>query len=164
MQQWVYKVVYNKYMQSPTVCFWPVVPLGFGGGRLGSRLLGGRGSCRTLTALPLLFSILLGCLAGLPARSGLRKQYIYYVLWSCGSGSVRRIPMFLYLPDPDLLLFVLIRILPSSSKISKKSLDFYCFATSLWLFIFGDWWKCTFKSTVISNTVPICDRFTTQQL
>ncbi len=61
-------------MQSRTVCFWPVVPLGLGGGHLGGRLLGGGGaSCRTLTALPLIFSILLGRLAGLPARSGLEK-------------------------------------------------------------------------------------------
>ncbi len=59
-------------MQCPTVCFWPVVPLGFGGGRLGGWLPGG-GSCRTLRALPLIFSILLGRLARLPARSGLEK-------------------------------------------------------------------------------------------
>jgi hypothetical protein len=60
-------------MQSRTVCFWPVVPLGFGGSRLGSRLLGGGASCRTLRALSLIFSILLGRLAGLPARGGLEK-------------------------------------------------------------------------------------------
>ncbi len=59
-------------MQCRTVCFWPVVPLGFGGDGLGSRLLGGS-SCRALRALPLIFSILLGRLAGLPARSGLKK-------------------------------------------------------------------------------------------
>ncbi len=28
---------------------------------------------------------------------------------------------------------------------SKKNLDFYCFVTSLWLFIFEEWCKCTFK-------------------
>jgi hypothetical protein len=33
--------------------------------------------------------------------------------------------------DPDPSLFVRIRILPSSSKNSKKNLDFYCFVTSL---------------------------------
>jgi hypothetical protein len=32
-----------------------------------------------------------------------------------------------------------IRILPSSSKNSKKNLDIYCFVTSLWLFIFEEW-------------------------
>jgi hypothetical protein len=32
----------------------------------------------------------------------------------------------------------------SSSKNSKKNLDFLCFVTSLWLFIFEKW--CTFKS------------------
>jgi hypothetical protein len=69
-------------MQSRTVCFWPVVPLGFGGGRLGGRLLnGGDGSCRTLRALPLIFSILISRFTGLPTRSGLKKQYNYYVLW-----------------------------------------------------------------------------------
>ncbi len=33
------------------------------------------------------------------------------------------------------------------SKSSKKTLDFYryCFVTSLWLFIFEEWDKCTFK-------------------
>ncbi len=35
-------------------------------------------------------------------------------------------------------LFVPIRILPSTSKKRKKNLDFYCFVTSLWLFIFED--------------------------
>jgi hypothetical protein len=39
--------------------------------------------------------------------------------------------MFLSLPDPNQLLSVRIRILPSQSKNSKKNLDFYCFATSL---------------------------------
>jgi hypothetical protein len=109
-------------MQSPTVCFWPVVPLGFGGRRLGGRLLGGGDSCRTLRALPLIFSILISRFTGLPARSGLKKQYIYYVLWI----RIRRIPMFSDLPDPDSFLFVQIqiRILPSASKISKKTLDF----------------------------------------
>ncbi len=36
-----------------------------------------------------------------------------------------------------------LRILPSSSKNSKKNLDFYCFVTSLWLFIFEEWCKFT---------------------
>ncbi len=35
-------------------------------------------------------------------------------------------------------LFVRIQILPSSSKNSKKNLDFYCFLTSLLLFIFEE--------------------------
>jgi hypothetical protein len=114
-------------MQSRTVCFWPVVPLGFGGGRLGGRLLGGGSdSCRALRALPLIFSILIGRLPGLPARSGLKKQYNYYVLWI----RIRRNDSYVFRPlDPG---FVIIsRILPSSSKISKKNLDIYCFVTSL---------------------------------
>ncbi len=36
-----------------------------------------------------------------------------------------------------------LRILPSSSKNSKKNPDFYCFVTSLWLFIFEGRCKCT---------------------
>jgi len=89
-------------MQSRTVCFWPVVPLGFGGRRLGSRLLGGGGSSRALRALPLIFSILLRRLAGLPACSGLKKPYIYYVF---GSGSVESPGSGFVIicsdPDPD---------------------------------------------------------------
>jgi hypothetical protein len=44
-----------------------------------------------------------------------------------------RIRMFLGLPDPHPV--------PSSSKNSKKNLDFYCSLTSLWLFTFEEW--CT---------------------
>ncbi len=36
-------------------------------------------------------------------------------------------------------------ILPSSSKISKKNIHFYCFVTSLWIFHFKEWYKSTFK-------------------
>jgi hypothetical protein len=43
---------------------------------------------------------------------------------------VFQIRKFLDLPDPDLLLFVWIRILPSTSKKVKKCLDFYCIVTS----------------------------------
>ncbi len=32
------------------------------------------------------------------------------------------------------------------AKKSKKNLDFYCFVTSLWLFIFKDWWNIFPKS------------------
>ncbi len=48
--------------------------------------------------------------------------------------------MLLGLQDPDLdpLLLVRIRILPSSSKKSKKNLDFYGSPTSLLLFIVED--------------------------
>ncbi len=45
-------------------------------------------------------------------------------------------------PHPVCNLFVLIRILPSTSKKIKKNLDLYCFVTSLWLFIFKEWCKC----------------------
>jgi hypothetical protein len=43
-------------------------------------------------------------------------------------------PEFLGLPDPA--LFLRIQILPSPSKKSKKTLDFYCFVTSLMTFLF----------------------------
>jgi hypothetical protein len=91
-------------MQSRTVCFWPVVPLGFGGGRLGGRRLGGRllggggGSCGTLRALPLIFSILISRFTGLPTRSGLKKQNIYYVL----SIQIRILHLFVRIPGTDL--------------------------------------------------------------
>ena len=48
---------------------------------------------------------------------------------------VIRIRKFLGLSDPDTdqSLYDRIRILPSSSKESKKDLDFYCFVTSFGL-------------------------------
>jgi hypothetical protein len=59
-----------------------------------------------------------------------------------------RNPMFLGLldphPDPD----------PSINKQKmKKNLDFYCFVTSFWLFIFEEWCKCTFKRNKHKNLV-----------
>ncbi len=45
-----------------------------------------------------------------------------------------------------------IRILLSSSRNSKKTIDSYCFVTSLWLFIFKKCWKCTFKKSWRSLT------------
>ncbi len=44
-----------------------------------------------------------------------------------------------------LFIRIRIRILLSTSKKNEENLDFYCFVTSLWLFIFEGWWKCTFK-------------------
>jgi hypothetical protein len=49
------------------------------------------------------------------------------------------------IPDPLVRCTVWLRILPSSSENSKKNLDFYCFVTSLWLFISEELCKCTFK-------------------
>jgi hypothetical protein len=63
---------------------------------------------------------------------------------------ILRIRMFLSLLDPDLLLFdqiriwIYIRILPSTSKKSKKNLDFYKYLTSYLLFTFTC--KCTSKN------------------
>jgi hypothetical protein len=53
---------------------------------------------------------------------------------------IHTIRNFLDFTDPDPSLFVQTRIwiLLSSSKKSKKNLDFYCFMTSLRLFIFED--------------------------
>ncbi len=64
-----------------------------------------------------------------------------------------RIHIFLGLLDPDPLVRGLdptptpgpVRILLSLVKNSKKNLDFYCFVTSFWLFIFEKWCKSTFK-------------------
>ncbi len=42
-------------------------------------------------------------------------------------------------PDPDPLLFVRIRSLPSSSKKIMKNLKLYSIITSTWLVIFEDW-------------------------
>ncbi len=53
--------------------------------------------------------------------------------------------MVLGLKVSDPSLFVRIRILQLSSKNYKKNLYFYCLVTSLWLLIFEDWRKCTFK-------------------
>jgi hypothetical protein len=47
-----------------------------------------------------------------------------------------RIHMFLDLLDPDPFIF---------KQNSKKNLDFYCFVTSVLLFIFEKGCKCTFK-------------------
>ncbi len=44
--------------------------------------------------------------------------------------------------------FWAIRILLSSSKNTKKNLDFFCFVTSLWLFIIEEWCNCTFKKYI----------------
>ncbi len=55
-----------------------------------------------------------------------------------------RIRMFLALPDPLVTNSqVRTRIRPSSSKNSKKSIDLYCFVTSIWLFICEEWCKYT---------------------
>ncbi len=40
---------------------------------------------------------------------------------------------------------------------SKKSLDFYWFVTSLWLFIFEDWCKSTFKKLKYKETNFVVD-------
>ncbi len=63
----------------------------------------------------------------------------------CGSRKV------LGLPNPSLFVQIRIRILPSSRKTSEKNLDFYCFVTSLWLFIFDDWWLTFTQSHLMVN-------------
>ncbi len=59
-------------------------------------------------------------------------------------GTAIRIHMFLGLPDPEPSLFVRIWIRILQAK-SKKNLDFYCFFTSFWLFVFEDLCKYTYK-------------------
>ncbi len=64
--------------------------------------------------------------------------------YGCGSGStsqkvtVPTVPV----PVPQHWSEAWIRIHLSSSKNSKKNLDFYCLVTSFWLFIFEKWCKC----------------------
>ncbi len=58
-----------------------------------------------------------------------------YVFGPTGSGSV------IICTDSSLFVW----ILPPTSKNNKKNLDFYCFLTSFWHFIFEDWCKCTVK-------------------
>ncbi len=58
---------------------------------------------------------------------------------------IHRTGRFLGLRYSEIRIRIRIRILPSSSKNCKKNLYFYCFVTSLWLFIFEEWCKCTFK-------------------
>jgi len=48
--------------------------------------------------------------------------------------------------------WIRIRILISLRKYSKKNLDFYCFVTSFWLFIFVKWCKSTFKKVKCRKT------------
>ncbi len=57
------------------------------------------------------------------------------------------------------LWFEQIRILPSTSKkkIMKKILDFYCFVTSLGLFIIEDWCKCTLQKGISKKTCCRCE-------
>ncbi len=50
-------------------------------------------------------------------------------------------------PDPFVRGTVRIRILLLSSKNSKKNHEIYCFVTSLWLFIFEKWCKCSWFYT-----------------
>jgi hypothetical protein len=59
---------------------------------------------------------------------------------------IHRIRIFFGLLEVRIRIQLRILILLSSSKITKKNFDSYCFVTSLWLFIFEKWWKCTVKS------------------
>ncbi len=46
---------------------------------------------------------------------------------------------------------------PSSSRNSEKNLYFFCFVTYLWLFVFKEWCKCSFKN--ILHLVIIAKNF-----
>jgi hypothetical protein len=74
------------------------------------------------------------------------------VLWAVLRIRIRR---FLGLLDPDLDQLVKTTA-PDPSIIkqkSKKILDYYCFVTSLWLFIFEKWCKCTFNKKQQKNLI-----------
>ncbi len=67
-----------------------------------------------------------------------------YFFAAFGWRPVFRIRKFRGLPDPD----PLVRGTdpdPSTSKNNMKKLYLYSFVTSLWIFIFKEWCKCTFK-------------------
>ncbi len=65
------------------------------------------------------------------ALSGKFESFIMNLNQCCGSESVGSICFWAFR----------IRILQSSSKNSKKNINYYCFVTSLWLFIFENWCK-----------------------
>ncbi len=73
-------------------------------------------------------------------------HYESYNTWQCfGSGSVGSICFWasrIRLHKLDMRIWILLL----SRKNSKKNLDSYCFVTSLWLFIFKQWCKCTVPS------------------
>ncbi len=54
-------------------------------------------------------------------------------------------------PDPSVEVRIRLRILLTWSKNCKKNIDSLRFVTCLWLFIFGKWCKCTFKSKKEEN-------------
>jgi hypothetical protein len=63
--------------------------------------------------------------------------------------------LHLRLKKPVLGNWIRIRILPSSTKNNKKNLAFYYFVTSLWLYIYEEWCKCTnFMLLGLSDSVP----------
>ncbi len=73
-------------------------------------------------------------------------------LWSAISGELDG-SAWRSVPDPDPYVFgppgsanYLIQQVTSTRKKNwEKKIDFYCFLTSLWLFIFEEWSICTFK-------------------
>ncbi len=71
------------------------------------------------------------------------NKYSRFQCWGSGSGSVcfwdSRIRILIRKSQVRIRL----QILPSPSKSSKQNVNFYCFVTSSWLFIFEEWFKCT---------------------
>jgi hypothetical protein len=67
---------------------------------------------------------------------GYRYVPIRCIRYVCGCHAVFRIRIRKVFGLPDLLV---------RESQSKKNLDFYCFVTSLWFFIWEEWCKCTLK-------------------
>ncbi len=65
-----------------------------------------------------------------------------------GSASVCFWTSWIHIRICNLIVRSRIRILPSTSKKIKKSLDFYCFVTSFWLFILEEWWKMNLRKGI----------------
>ncbi len=76
-----------------------------------------------------------------------------------------RIRMLLGLLDPHLdLLFICTDKNPSINKQKNEgNLDFYCFVSSLWPFIFEEWCKCTFKKELVFKKNIFCGHWRKEQ-
>ncbi len=72
------------------------------------------------------------CLLGTSVADPYPDSSHPYVFGPPGSGSISRST-----------LWILIRILQSPSKNSKKKHESYCFVTFFWIFIFEKWCNCT---------------------
>ncbi len=83
-------------------------------------------------------------------------KIFFYFKHCCGSGSGFTASTWFWASWIRSRIRSRIRILLSFSKNNKKNLDFYCFVTSFWLFIFEKWCKCVPSSK--SNMKKNCSQ------